>query len=99
MNQLTLSLRLCFLASLAAAAELHPWFGDGMVLQRDQPIRIMGTAAPSERLVVRLGTETTVVVAEPWGRWSTIFSQRAASRTVRTQGFGMKSADSPAAPL
>ena len=79
MNRLTLSLGLCFLASLAAAAELHPWFGDGMVLQRDQPIRIAGTAAPGGRLMVRLGTETTTVVAEPSGLWSAVFAGRAAS--------------------
>lgn len=75
----TLSLGFCFIASLAAAAELDPWFGDGMVLQREQPIRIIGTAAPSGRLMVRLGTETTTVVVEPSGLWSAVFAGRAAS--------------------
>ena len=79
MNHPTLSLGLCLWASLAAAAELHPWFGDGMVLQRDLPIRIAGTAAPSGKVTVHLGTETSTVAVAPSGRWSAAFPARRAN--------------------
>ena len=79
MKRLTLSLGLCLGASLAAAAELQPWFGDGMVLQRDQSIRITGMAAPSGKVTVHLGTETTTVEVAPSGRWSVVFPARRAN--------------------
>lgn len=78
MNLPTLSLGLGLWASLAVAAELHPWFGDGMVLQRDQPIRIAGTAAPGGKVTVHLGAETSSLAVAPSGRWSVVFpAQRA----------------------
>jgi sialate O-acetylesterase len=83
-NHPTLSLGLCLWASLAAAAELHPWFGDGMVLQRDQPIRITGTAAPSGKVTVHLGAETATVAVPPSGRWSMVFPSRSANAQPTT---------------
>ena len=79
MNHSTLSLGLCLWASLAAAAELHPWFGDGMVLQRDQPIRITGTATPGGKVAVHLGAETSTVAVTPSGRWSVVLPPRGAN--------------------
>lgn len=84
MNHPTLSLGLCLWASLAVAAELHPWFGDGMVLQRDQPIRIAGTAAPSAKVTVHLGAEISTVEVPPSGRWSVVFPARSANAQPTT---------------
>ncbi len=48
-------LALTLLAIATRAAEFDPWFGDGMVLQRDQPIVVRGTARAGAAVLVRLG--------------------------------------------
>lgn len=59
MNRLAVPAALCLLASAAMAAELDPWFGDGMVLQRDRPIRIAGTAKASRLMKASMGAPPT----------------------------------------
>ncbi len=56
---------------VAARADVHPaaLFGDNMVLQRDMKIPVWGTADPSEKVTVTLGTETASAVAGADGRW------------------------------
>ena len=52
------------LSALArAAVTLDPMLGDHMVLQRDQPIVIRGTAKPGETVRVRLASEQVAVTA------------------------------------
>lgn len=81
MTRATLSLGLCLVAALSAAAEFDPWFGDGMVLQRDQPIRIVGTAPADTMVEVRLGDARTQTKSGQDGRWATTFPARAAQAT------------------
>jgi len=69
---------LCLLATAAAAAELDPWFGDAMVLQRDRPIRIAGTAQPRATVTVRLGSAQTTAAADATGKWTCAFPPRPA---------------------
>ena len=78
MKHPALSLGLCLCASLAAAAEFDAWFGDGMVLQRGQPIRVLGTAQPNSRITLRLGDQTAETQADADGRWRQTFPARAA---------------------
>ena len=57
-----LSLVLVSGSSLKAEVALAPIFADGMVLQRDQPLRIWGSAESGEQIVVRWeGIEVTTV--------------------------------------
>ena len=79
MSRVLPSLGLCLCAGLAAAAEFDPWFGDGMVLQRDLPIRVSGTAQPKGLVLVRLGTESVPATADANGRWACTFTARAAN--------------------
>jgi sialate O-acetylesterase len=73
------SLVLTLLALATRAAEFDPWFGDGMVLQRDQPILVRGTARPGATVLVRLGDTAAGVHADSAGRWSARFPARPAS--------------------
>lgn len=52
--------------------------GDGMVLQRDIPIRIWGFGSPGERVTVKFDGETGSGVTDDNGRWLVIFSPKKA---------------------
>lgn len=56
-------------ANAFAAPELNPVFSDHMVLQRNAPITVWGTAAPGERISVTLGKASETAVADDDGRW------------------------------
>lgn len=64
---------LLLLLALAPAAQarvvLPRVLGHGMVLQRDKPVAIWGTAAPGEAVVVQFGGQTPRTVADAAGRW------------------------------
>ncbi|MEY4854760.1 MAG: hypothetical protein RIR32_1436 [Verrucomicrobiota bacterium] len=72
-------LGLTLLAVAMRAAEFDPWFGDGMVLQRDQPIVVQGTARAGAAVLVRLGDVGIGVDADAHGRWTARFPARPAS--------------------
>jgi sialate O-acetylesterase len=61
----------CLLFAAAVSAEVKPstLFGDHMVLQRDMPVPIWGTADPSEAVTVTLAGQTVSTAADPDGRW------------------------------
>ena len=64
-------LLLCLLAIPAAqAVELPRIFADGMVLQRDQPVRVWGQAAPGARVRVAFAGRDASTQAAADGRWS-----------------------------
>jgi sialate O-acetylesterase len=65
---LTLPLALAPLARGEVA--LAGIFGDSMVLQRDQPIALWGTAAPGEEVNAQLSTRSAKTKAGEDGRWS-----------------------------
>ncbi len=52
--------------------------GDGMVLQRDIPIRIWGFGSPGERVTVKFDGETESGTTDDKGRWLVIFSPKKA---------------------
>ena len=51
---------------------------DGMVLQREMPIRIWGFAAPGERVTVKFDGETAGGVTQDDGRWVVMLSPKKA---------------------
>ncbi|HEV9037264.1 MAG TPA: sialate O-acetylesterase [Puia sp.] len=52
--------------------------GDGMVLQRDMPIRIWGFASPGEKVTVRFDGETASGVTGDDGKWMAVIAPRKA---------------------
>lgn len=55
------------------APRLDPVFGEHMVLQRDQPVRLRGSAEPGARFEVMLASAWRDVRADAAGRWSVEF--------------------------
>jgi sialate O-acetylesterase len=51
---------------------------DGMVLQREIPIRIWGFASPGEQITVKFDGETANAVTDDNGKWLVIFSPKKA---------------------
>src|ERR1700722_6899265 len=51
---------------------------DGMVLQREIPIRIWGFGSPGERVTVKFDGETANAVTDDNGKWLAIFSPKKA---------------------
>ena len=59
-----------FLATPAAAeVKLPPVLSSHMVLQRDMPLPIWGTAAPGEQVTVRFRGQEKSATADPQGKW------------------------------
>ena len=56
-------------SSARAEVRLARIFGDHMVLQRDQPIRVWGWARPGEKVRVEFRGQSVQAVADAQGRW------------------------------
>ena len=69
------------LASVPALASPEPGaaYGDGMVLQRGEPILISGTSAPGSTVEGKLGTDTASATTGSDGTFTLTFSARTAS--------------------
>ncbi|MDM7955212.1 sialate O-acetylesterase [Blastomonas sp.] len=87
----------CTLAvPVAAQPVLDPLFGDGAVLQREQPIDIRGRASPGETVSATLGEATESATADRDGRFELAFAAMAAGGPYRltvTAASGTASAD------
>lgn len=59
-------------------------FSDHMVLQREQPAPIWGTAAPGETVTVEFGGQTKTAVADSNGKWVVRLDPMPASAESRT---------------
>lgn len=60
----------CFASEAQAEVRPHALIGNGMVIQRDRPIQLRGTAAKSEKVSVEFGEQAaTTTVADDDGRW------------------------------
>ena len=53
----------------AQAVQLNPLFTDHMVLQRNQPVPVYGTASPGEKVTVEFAGQKKEVVASASGEW------------------------------
>ena len=80
-----------------AAPQLAPPWSDHVVIQRDAPIRVEGSAAPGERVSATLGDEATAAQADRQGRFTLEFAARQASDVPLT--LTVKGADGSAATV
>lgn len=64
-------LAVCTLSESLAVAEvaLASVFGDQMILQRDMPLQVWGTAEPGETVEVRVGNLRESIAADDAGKW------------------------------
>src|SRR5688500_12223512 len=69
-----LSFLFVFAGYATAQPKLPAIFGDSMVLQRDVPLRIWGTASPGERITVGLHQQKKVTKADKKGNWLVILN-------------------------
>jgi sialate O-acetylesterase len=69
-----LSFLFVFAGYANAQPKLPAIFGDSMVLQRDVPLRIWGTASPGERITVGLHQQKKVTKADKKGNWLVILN-------------------------
>lgn len=47
-------------------------FGSNMVLQRDKPVAIWGTATPGARITVRMQEKVAIATTDPCGNWNAL---------------------------
>ena len=66
---LALSLYLALAVPLHADVELPALFGDRMVIQRDLPVHVWGTADPGEPVTVTFQEQEASAIAAPNGQW------------------------------
>lgn len=77
-----------FLAALTAgvagnafAVEPAPVFGDRMVLQRDIPVPVWGTARPGEEIQVAFAGQEKLITADADGKWMVVLDPLSANAT------------------
>jgi len=66
-------------SALSADIRLPHYFGDHMVIQRDQPITVWGWADAGEKIAVIFHDEYHNVVADQNGKWNCVLSAQSAS--------------------
>ncbi|MBE2215141.1 MAG: sialate O-acetylesterase [Opitutaceae bacterium] len=70
--------------AISADVSCPPVFGDHMVLQRDKPVAVWGTADAGESIAVEFDDHSTTTAAAADGRWAVHLDPLAASATPRT---------------
>lgn len=68
------------LISAHAEVKLNSLFTDNMVLQRDKPVRVWGTAKPGERVTVTLDTQSLTSAADAEGDWAVVLKPMPVAR-------------------
>lgn len=58
-----------FASATTAQLRLSPIFSDHMVLQRDKPLKIWGSATPGKQVRVHIGDVKAATIADYQGRW------------------------------
>lgn len=81
------------LVGYGAEVRIASVFGDGMVLQREKPIRIWGESAPNARIAVEFAGLTSSGVADGEGRWRVELPAQTASCTGRQLTVSCREAD------
>lgn len=60
---------------MASNYSVHKVYGDYMVLQRHQPVRISGNAAPGETVLVGIGESSALATAGEDGSWEAVLPE------------------------
>jgi sialate O-acetylesterase len=78
---------LCAAVAWVGASELTlaPIFGEHMVLQRDQPLVIWGTATPGAPVVVNFAGQQATAAADATGAWQVTLAAKPASGPFRLE--------------
>lgn len=86
MKILSLTVLACCVASLCSARSLTlaPIFSDHMVLQREQPVPVWGSAAPGSSLTIEFAGQTQTGRADAGGRWRVDLDPLSASSVPQT---------------
>ncbi len=71
------------LAAQAAPLSLKSYFGDGMVLQRDEAVKISGVTHADAQVLVSFGDQSKQTIAERDGTWSLTLDPMVADATGR----------------
>ena len=81
----------CLLASvLLCSATVSSFFSDGMMLQRDRPVPVWGTAAPGERVEASFGGKRASATADAKGNWCVTLPAFPASERGRDLKVGSR---------
>ena len=56
-------------AAVLSAISVSRFFSDGMILQRDRPVPVWGTAAPGERVEASFRGKRAQATADAKGNW------------------------------
>ena len=75
-------------APCEAKVQLHPLFADNMVLQRERPVRVWGSAAPREKVTVRVAGESASTRADANGKWRVTLPALSASQSTTLEARG-----------
>ena len=75
---------LLVVSGLCAEVKVDDCFGDNMVLQRELPARIRGTADPGEEVTVRFAGQTVRATADAKGDWLATLKPLKADKTPST---------------
>jgi sialate O-acetylesterase len=78
-NVLALALGMFLVTGAHADVKLPSVLGSHMVLQRDKPIPVWGTADPGEEVTVKLGESSEKTKADDNGRWKVTLAARKAN--------------------
>ena len=86
MRKSALILGLMLMAGVAAHAEvtLPNILGNGMVLQRNKPVPVWGTAAQGEKVTVKFGKQTKTTMPDTAGHWQVLLDPMKASAQGQT---------------
>lgn len=80
----TSSAFLSLAAKVSAEVKLAPVLASHMVLQRDKPVPVWGTAAAGEKVAVAFGGQTQETTAGPDGKWQVKLSPMPANAVPQT---------------
>jgi len=75
---------LFFPVSLFAQLRLAKIFSDNMILQRNEPVHIWGTAPPGKEILVSFAKEKKATHADKNGKWDIFFKKQPATRQPQT---------------
>lgn len=89
----TLLLCASWAAPALAKVKVSSVFGANMVLQREQPVPVRGTADPGEPVTLRFAGQEKSVVADAQGQWSVTLDPLPASREPRTMSIAGQTGD------